>query len=103
MAVETATELAIFFEADDFAVAATYTPVGGASSTVNGIFDNEFFEADAGGFVAVATQQPRFVCKTSDVASAAEGDALIVNAVNYTIRIVQPDGTGTTTLVLEED
>lgn len=102
MAVETATELAVFFETDDFGVAATYTPSGGSSSTVNGIFDNEFFEAGLGE-VGVAFQQPRFVCRTSDLPNAAEGDAIVINTVAYTIRVVQPDGTGTTTLVLEED
>ena len=97
MAVETADERAIFFNVDDFGVAATYN--GG---TVNGIFDNEFFEADAGGMVAVAIQQPRFLCRTSDVSAAAEGDGIVINSVSYVIRVVQPDGTGMTTLVLEE-
>ena len=102
MAVETADELAVFFGVDDFGTAATYTPSGGSSTTVNGIFDNEFFEADAGGMVAVAIQQPRFQCRTSDVSAAAEGDAITINSVAYIIRVVQPDGTGVTTLVLEE-
>ena len=102
MAVETADELAVFFGVDDFGTAATYTPSGGSATTVNGIFDNEFFEADAGGMVAVAIQQPRFQCRTSDVSAAAEGDAITINSVAYIIRVVQPDSTGVTTLVLEE-
>jgi hypothetical protein len=53
--------------------------------------------------VGVALQQPRFHCRTADVSSAAEGDALVVGGVNYTIRIVQDDGTGMTMLVLEKD
>ena len=74
MAVETATERAIFFEADDFAVTASYTPQGGSATNINGIFDNEYFEADAGGTITgIAIQQPRFVCQTSDVSSAREG------------------------------
>lgn len=103
MAVETATELAVFFEADDFAVTASYTPAGGSASNVNGIFDNEFFEADAGGSVTIAIQQPRFVCRTSDVSGAADGDAITISGTDYTIRVVERSGTGTTTLVLEED
>ena len=102
MAVETATELAIFFDADDFGVAASYTPQGGSAVTINGIFDNEFFEVAAGGEVAVAMEQPRFACRTSDVSSAAEGDSITINSINYTIRVVQSDGTGVTVLVLEE-
>jgi len=102
MAVETETELDVFFGVVDFAVAATYTPSGGSPVTVNGIFDNEFFEADAGGMVGVAIQQPRFDCSASSVSGALEGDTIVINSVNYVIRVVQPDGTGITTLVLEE-
>ena len=102
MAVETATERAIFFDADDFGVAASYTRQGQPAVTINGIFDNEFFEVEAGGEVAVAMEQPRFACRTSDVSSATEGDTININSVNYTIRVVQSDGTGVTVLVLEE-
>jgi len=102
MAVETADDRAIFVGIDDFGVAATYTPSGGAASTVNGIFDNDFIEIDAGGGVGVAMQQPRFHCRTADVSSAAEGDALVVNTISYIIRIVQDDGTGMTMMVLEK-
>lgn len=97
MAVETDTERAIFVEVDDFAVAATF---GGG--TVNGILDTEHLELDAGGTVGFAINEPRFLCRTSDVSSAAEGDAIIINATNYVIKVVQDDGTGMTTLVLEE-
>jgi hypothetical protein len=103
MAVESADDRAIFVGIDDFGVAATYTPSGGAAVTVNGIFDNDFIEVETGAGVGVALQQPRFQCRTADVSSAAEGDALVINAVNYTIRIVQDDGTGMTVLVLELD
>ena len=103
MAVESAADRAIFFDVDDFGTAASYTPSGGSAATVNGIFDNDFVEVDAGGGVGIALQQPRFLCRTADVSSAAEGDALVVSAVNYTVRIVQDDGTGITTLVLEKD
>ena len=103
MAVESADDRAIFVGIDDFGVAATYTPSGGAAVTVNGIFDNDFIEVETGAGVGVALQQPRFQCRTADVSTAVEGDALVINAVNYTIRIVQDDGTGMTVLVLELD
>jgi hypothetical protein len=48
-------------------------------------------------------QQPRFHCRTADVSTAAEGDAIVIGGVSYTIRIVQDDGTGMTMLVLELD
>lgn len=105
MAVETATELAIFFDADDFGVAASYTPQGGSAVTINGIFDNETLEVEAGGEVAVTMRQPQFVCRTSDVSSVAEGDTINISSQNYTIRVVENDvlgGTGVTVLMLEE-
>ena len=43
------------------------------------------------------------VCRTSDVSSAVEGDALVTGSVNYTIRDVIDDGTGLKTLMLEAD
>ena len=103
MAVETASELAVFFDTDDFGVAATYTPSGGSPATVNGIFDNAFFEVQSGGEVSIAMEQPTFVCRTSEVPNATEGDALTVNTVAHTVRVVQVDGVGTTTLILEQD
>lgn len=103
MAVETADDLAIFVGVNDFGTAATYTPTGGSASTVNGIFDNDIVEVDAGGNIPMAIRQPRFLCRTQDIANAVDGDALVVNSVNYTIRVVDHDGTGITTLVLEKD
>ena len=97
MAVETDTERAIFVSSNDFGDAATYN--GG---TVNGILDTQHLELDAGGTVAFAINEPRFLCRTSDVSSAAEGDAITINATSYVIKVVQDDGTGMTTLVLEE-
>ena len=102
MAVETDTERAIFFSTNDFGDAASYTPQGGSAITINGIFDDETLEVEAGGEVAVAMEQPEFTCRTSDVSSAAEGDTININSQNYTIRVVRNDGTGVTVLVLEE-
>lgn len=102
MAVETATELAIFFSADDFGVTASYTPLGGDAENVKGIFDHEFYEADAGGTVGFAIEQPIFTCQTSDIPNAAEGDAITINSTDYIVRVVRDDGTGVTVLALEE-
>jgi len=103
MAVESADDRAIFFGTDDFGSAATYTPSGGSASTVNGIFDNEIVEIEAGGSVTMAVRQPRFLCRTADISAAADGDALTVNSTAYTIRVVDHDGTGMTTLELEKN
>lgn len=96
MAVESADDLAVFFDVDDFGVAATYQ-----GATVNGIFDNDFIEVETGAGVGVALQQPRFVCRSADVLGVVEGHTLTISGNDYTVRIVQADGTGTTTLILE--
>lgn len=101
MAVESADDRSYFVAIDDFGVAATYTPAGGSASTVNGVFDNDFVEVDTGGSVTFAQQQATFMCRTADVSSAAEGDAITISGENYIVRIVQPDGTGMTNLILE--
>ncbi len=101
MAVEGDTERAIFFSSDDFGSAATYTPSGGSASTINGIFDKDYALAAIGDGVGVGSNDPRFICRTSDVSSAANGDAIVVNSVTYTVRNVEDDGTGITTLELE--
>ena len=102
MAVETDIERAVFFNADDFAVSATYTPAGGSATTITGIFDDAFEEVEVGAFVPVASSSPMFQCKTSDVSAAAEGDALTGNATSYIVRVVMDDGTGVTMLQLEK-
>jgi len=104
MAIEGATERAVFFDTDDFATASSYTPSGGSTRTVNGIFDNEFFEVDPLSGVGVVSAQPRFICTTADLpSSAAAGDAITIDGTAYTVRVIQPEGTGVTTLVLEKN
>lgn len=90
-----------FFDTDDFAVAATYTPSGGSASTVNGIFDDEYFD-EVGGSVGIEGSQPRFMCNLEDVSAVSQGDALSVGGITYQIVNVQKDGTGVVILVLEE-
>ena len=101
MAVETATERAIFVSIDDFGTSATFTH-SGTSTTVSGIFDNDFVEVDAGGGIPFAMQQPRFLARTSDVSAAVEDDTLVISGTTYKIKVVQPEGTGMTNLILEK-
>jgi len=91
MAIEDATDRAAFFDPEEFGVAAT---IGGG--TVNGIFDN--------GYVAeldVESTRPTFTCATADVSTVAHGDSITISGTAYTVRGIEPDGTGVTTLVLE--
>ena len=97
MAVEDAADRAGFFDSDEFGVTATYS-VGG---TVDGVFENEFFEALTETDVAVESAQLLFTCATADVPTAAHGQTLAWSGNTYAIVGVQPDGTGVTILVLE--
>lgn len=91
-------DLSEFFDTTyGFAVTATYN----GSTSVNGIFDAEYFEPDA-GFAGVQSSQPVFLCRTADVSSATHGQVLVVNSATYHIAGVEPDGTGLTLLKLEK-
>ena len=90
MAIEGATERAVFFDTDDFATASSYTPSGGSASTVNGIFDNEYFEVDPLSGVGVVSAQPRFICTTADLPSGVAktlglGPALFTNSATLVV------------------
>lgn len=93
--------LSQFFRTADFAVEAAYTPEGGSAATIHGIFDAEYLAVDGEGNVAVASSQPVFHCRTSDVVDPY-GGTLVVAGVTYDIVEFKPDGTGTTMLVLED-
>lgn len=102
MAVENDSDREVFFAINDFGVTAKYTRANSFQTEIKGIFENEFIDVESIGNVGVALVQPLFFCQTKDVSQAAEGDKLTVNNAEYTIRVVQPDGTGMTTLVLEK-
>lgn len=93
MAVETSTDYSAFFSTDDFGVAGTYD----GSTTVNGIFDSDYVEING-----VEAKRPVFMCKASEVSGVVHGKTLVANSKSYVVRGVQPDGTGLTMLVLEE-
>lgn len=102
MAIETDNTLDFFLNINDFGIEVTYTPDGGTSRTVTGIFDNPYLAADAGGIVEFNASSPTFMTRTSAITGASYGDELVIDSVTYVIREVMPDGTGMTTLALEE-
>ena len=87
-------DLAPFFSEEGFAVAATLNGVA-----VVGIFDMPYIEP-LGNFVSGAA--PMFMLATADAASAAQGQLLVALGKTYKVVGVEPDGTGLTTLRLEE-
>ena len=107
MGIESADDLSDFFLTDDFGVAASYTPDGGSASTVNVLFDNPFNSVPLDtGERDVESNTPTALAISSDVASVAHGDAIVISGVTYAIVGVQKDSgsgyQGTTLLVLEE-
>ena len=86
-------DLAPFFSVDDFSVTATLAGV-----TVTGIFDATYYEP----LGEVQGRQPMFMLPTASAPTAAHGQTLVIGATTYKVRGVQPDGTGVTTLILEE-
>lgn len=75
----------------DFGVTAT---IGAAS--VRGIFD-----APSAEMFGIGGTNPTFTCATADVVSVAEGQAVTISAVAYTVTAVKPDGTGVSVLHLD--
>jgi hypothetical protein len=65
--------------------------------TFLGILDRGYVEVGQ-----VECERPLLVCRTSDVSSVAHDDSLTTGGVSYLVKGIQPDGTGITTLVLEE-
>ena len=96
MAVESATDLSAIVNTDDFGTTATYD-----SSSISGIFDNEFVESDGGLEAGIGYTVTRFICKTTDVSGASFGDTITINSVAYKIREIRPDGTGMSELIIE--
>lgn len=99
MAVELAADREIFLA--DFGVTASFTPSGGAASDITVIFDNEYLDVDIGGAVAFATRQPKVLCRDGEISGIAEGDQMVISGATYIVRVVMPDGTGMTEVLLE--
>jgi hypothetical protein len=93
MSVETA--------ADRTALLADYgtTVTKADATTFTGIFDNDFLAVDLDESEVESTE-PTLLARTADVSSLAHGDTLTISAVSYTVRGIQPDGTGMTQIML---
>lgn len=90
MPVETAADLAAFFDADEFAAAAVYTPPGGgAAQTVTGLFDLKAPFAPIGEGANAVIRERRFIVPKSAFAPApAKNGTLVIDGVPYRVRAV---------------
>lgn len=86
-----AEDLSPFFDAADFATAATLQGLG---TPINVIFDAAYLEA-----LGVSSANPVALVKASDVAESDIGKTLTINSVVYTIRDRQPQDDGATVLL----
>lgn len=100
--IESDADLLNFLALDDFAEAATYTPLAGSPVTIQGIFDAPQASRNITEMMDVTIPAPQFVCRTVDVPNAADGDSISIRSVSYYVRVVITDGTGITTLMLEK-
>ena len=83
---------ATFFDATEFG-----TEVQIGSADVLGLLERGYHEV-----AGIATTDPTFTCAAADADSVVEGTTQLVDGSDtYTIRSVQPDGTGLAVLLLQ--
>jgi hypothetical protein len=68
--------------------------VTGPSGAFLGIFSNEYFQSDAGGYVGASSATP--FLRSRDADALAKGNAVTVRSVAYYVVEVQPNGYGET-------
>ena len=88
-----AEDLTPFFEVSDFA----------EMVTVAGVTFAAVFDAAHVVGLEVASVRPMLTCRQVDVAGATIGSPAIVRGVAYTVREIQPDGTGVVSLMIERN
>lgn len=79
-----------FFDTNDFGITITI-----AGTSVTAIFDHEYVEVNG-----VDSRRPVIQFETAAKSAAAQGDAVVINSVNYVIEIIQLDGQGLTSAIL---
>jgi hypothetical protein len=100
MALETAQDLLNFFDTDTHGVTASIS-IDGTSSSISVILNNEYF-AIAGESVDIDGTQPVVTCRSSDVTGVDTDDTITISSITYNITNIQPDGTGVTVLILQD-
>ena len=70
--------------------------VSTGATEIAGILSNEFVELQG-----IAGTRPVFTVASTD--APAVGATLTINATNYTVRVVEPDGIVLTSLILEQN
>lgn len=97
MAVEATSELATFFDPEEFAELVTYD----GAPDIAMIFDAAFFE-DRLGTIGVESSRPAALAQSANVNGVVNGKVIVRGATTYHVVGVHPDGTGLTLLLLEK-
>lgn len=76
-----------------------YSYLSGGTSTIKGVFDNEYVEIDGAG-----SRQPilKNVRRSELLADPVEGDTVDIDSVIYRVVLSQADTHGTLILILEK-
>ncbi len=72
------------------------------SCTIGGVAVSAIFSNASADTLLAAGRQPSITVKSADVASTARGTAVVVNGTNYTVALIEHDGTGMARVVLEK-
>jgi hypothetical protein len=88
MPVEDAETLATFFDEDEFAIAATYTPSGGGAAVACSIIIDAPQEVQGLGVAGIVQTNRRVMVRKSEVANPADG-TLTIDGTSYSI--VEPE------------
>lgn len=73
----------------------TTATIGTAS--VTGVFSNAFISVDG-----IESRQPTFEALDADLTGVAHGTAITINATAYTVAGIEPNGEGSTLLILRK-
>lgn len=81
LAADIITDLGAFFNSDEFAVSATYTPAGGTAATIKVLLDKE-----DGALLGMEGTRLTCLAKTADVSAAKPKDTIVIAGTTYKIK-----------------
>jgi len=94
----------VFLNQEEFAEIGEYHYYDGTVVIVNGIFDNDYIEADVNASARIQTLNPRFLISTRKLPKATkQNDFIIIRGKNYRVVERHDDGTGITDLYLQHN
>lgn len=86
-------DISDFFDSDEFAIVAIYL----GTQSINVIYDHAYTEQ-----FGIAGNNPFITVNALDFVGVAKGQSITLEAVNYTIKTFEPDGTGILRLELQK-